>query len=351
MTKLDKKHVQKILIIKLRGIGDVILSTIVIRNLLKDFPSSEVHYLTEPPSHIILNEIPQIIKVHIFNRHGIFNRLKLFFNIRQEKYDLILDFFTSTSTALICLFSGARYKAGFPYRIRKIAYNLFGPFERDRFHAAVLHLEFLKLLGISYEKDYLQIYLNDNVKLFAKNIIHNIISNNNLLVGVSPSGGWNSKKCDPSKFAEISDEVHSIYKANILILWGPSDLDDAIQINKLMKSTSYLAPSTNILQMASLISECDILISNDSGPMHISTAIGTPVLSLHGPTNPLLQGPYGKKHECIRYEELNCIGCNLLECPRNHECFLELPMENILKKLEILLKKNGIIPQTYLQQN
>jgi len=98
--------------------------------------------------------------------------------------------------------------------------------------------------------------------------------------------------------------------------------------------------------MGALISGCNILIANDSGPMHISAAIGTPTLSINGPTNPRLQGPYGSKHEWIRLDELECIECNLLECPRNHECFKDLPDEKIIEKVDLLIKKNNILPLT-----
>ena len=84
------------------------------------------------------------------------------------------------------------------------------------------------------------------------------------------------------------------------------------------------------------------VIANDSGPMHISVALGKPTLALHGPTNPYLQGPLGEKHEWVRNEELDCIECNLLECPRKHECFTELPVNDVLKKFESLIRKNSL---------
>ena len=94
--------------------------------------------------------------------------------------------------------------------------------------------------------------------------------------------------------------------------------------------------------MAALLEECDAVIANDSGPMHIAAAVGTPVLSLHGPTNPELQGPFGERHEYLRREELECIGCNLLECDRNHECFLGLSADVVADRFESLIKKNDL---------
>ncbi|MGD8779911.1 MAG: glycosyltransferase family 9 protein [Ignavibacteria bacterium] len=337
-----KHEVKKILIIKLRGIGDVVLSTIVLDNLKKDFPSAQIDFLTEKPSNIFLSTLPQIDNVILFNKGNLISRAKQILEIRKKRYDLILDFYTNPATALLTRLSGAKYKAGFPYGSRKSAYNIWGPEERDKYHAAQLHLEFLKKNGLSHSAKSLYFYLEEIDNSFLFNELSEIISKNKLLIGISPSGGWKSKKCDPEKFAEIADAVVEKYDAQFLILWGPGDYDEAVKIRKLMKSEPALAPKTDIIGMGACIEYCDILIANDSGPMHISTALGTPVLSLHGPTDPNLQGPYGDKHEWIHKDDLDCIVCNLLECPKNHECFLELDINEILDKVESLLKKNNI---------
>lgn len=342
MPTIEKKAVRKILLIKLRGIGDVILSTIVVENLLLDFPDAEIHYLTEKPSNFALQENPQIKKIHLFDRKSTWRQFTVLTKIRKEKYDLVFDFFSNSMTAMITYCSGALYRVGFPYKGRKFAYNIYGPPERDKYHQADLHLEALEMAGLSHSYSNLLFALNTSDYSVITNELDYVVSSYRLLIGISPSGGWESKKCDPIKLAEIADSVNEKYNANIIILWGPGDIEHADNIRKFMKSKSILAPPTDIRQMAALISKCSALIANDSGPMHISTAVGTPVLSLHGPTDPKLQGPYGDKHEWINKDDLDCIICNKLECPRNHECFLELPIEKIMTKFELLLRKNNL---------
>lgn len=343
MLPIEKEQIKKILIIKLRGIGDVILSTVILDNLKKDFPSTQIDILTEKPSKNALEELRQIDNIILFERRSTLKRIYQIFEIRSKKYDLVMDIFSNPSTALITRFSGARYRAGFPYDGRKYAYNIFGPKERDKFHAAQLHIEFLREIGLTCETNNLYFGLAEKDKLFVNKYIANNNLSDKLLVGISPSGGWASKKCDPVKFAEIADYIAEKYDAQILILWGPGDKDDADKINELMEHESKCAPDTDIKTMAAFLEACDFVIANDSGPMHICTAVGTPVLSLHGPTNPRLQGPYGNKHEWIRLDELDCIECNLLDCPKNHECFLDLPIERIMQKIDSLIKKNKIL--------
>ena len=107
MTKLNKEKINKILIIKLRGIGDVVLSTIVIDNLRKDFPDAQIDYLVEKPSEPGLLGLKNINRVLLFERHDFWKKGSLIFQIRKAKYDLIFDFFTNPSTALITFLSGA----------------------------------------------------------------------------------------------------------------------------------------------------------------------------------------------------------------------------------------------------
>ncbi|HEX2962381.1 MAG TPA: glycosyltransferase family 9 protein [Ignavibacteriales bacterium] len=337
--KIDKSKVKKILCIKLRGIGDVILSTVVLDNLKKEFPEAQIDYLTEAPSKAALEGLPFLNEVLILDRK---KGLSAILDVRRKKYDLVLDFYTNPRTALITFLSGSRYRAGFPYKGRSYAYNLLGPAERDKFHAADLHLQFLKDLDLSSELRDLHFSLGNGDLEFADNFFKTNFKSNDFVVGLSPSGGWPSKKCDPVKFAEIGDEIARRLSAKILIIWGPGDKIEAFRTKELMKTEVVMAPPTDIRQMGSLMKKCRMLIANDSGPMHMATALKVPVLSLHGPTNPRLQGPYGERHEWIRLESLSCIGCNLLECPRHHECFLELPVENVMKKVMSIVEKNKL---------
>ncbi|MEW6194784.1 MAG: glycosyltransferase family 9 protein [Bacteroidota bacterium] len=341
MISIPKEEIKKILIIKLRGIGDVVLSTIVLNNLKTDFPDSTIDYLTDPPSKAGLEGLKYINQVITYPKKFV-DRIKLINQIRKQKYDLILDFYSNPTTAQITFLSGAKYRCGFPYRGRRYAYNIFGPSERGRFHAATLHLEFLKSIGLSDDKQNLHFYTSEGDNIFADNWLEKNLPADTSFFGISPSGGWQSKKCDPDILANFGNEITKKYPIKALILWGPGDYDDAIEIKKILGNSAFIAPSTTIRQMAAFISKCKFVIANDSGPMHISTAVGIPTLSIHGPTDPTLQGPFGDKHEWINLAELDCIVCNLLTCPKMHECFRDLPINRVIEKVDKLITKNKL---------
>ncbi len=339
---LDIKKIERILIIKLRGIGDVVLTTIVLDNLREVFPDSQIDFLTDNPSVPLLKPLKQIDNVIGFNRKNIFKRLLLFPLIRKTQYDLVLDFFSNPASAQLTYFSKAKYRVGFPYKGRTYAYNYFGPAERGKYHSADLNLELLKNIDLPYNNKTLYVGLEDKHIKFANNYFYSNFNKKDFVVGIIPGGGWQSKKCDPIKFAEIADEIILKYNVKVLLLWGPGDKVEADEIIRFMKNKSIIAPPTTINQMAAIIQKCKIIIANDSGPMHISAALNTPTLAIHGPTNPKLQGPYGDKHEWVRYDELDCIECNLLECPKQHQCFIDLPLSRIIGKIDKIIEKNNL---------
>ncbi len=138
MEITDKNKIRKVLVIKIRGIGDVILSTVLIDNLVKDFPNATIDYLTEKPGSIVVKNLKEIKRTIIFENVSLIKRLKQIFTIRKQKYDLVIDSFSNPSSAIITFFSKAKYRLGFPYRGRTYAYNIYGPKDRDKSHSARL---------------------------------------------------------------------------------------------------------------------------------------------------------------------------------------------------------------------
>ena len=123
---------------------------------------------------------------------------------------------------------------------------------------------------------------------------------------------------------------------SILILWGPGDEKDIGQIKTKLKKQVTIAPETDINDMAALIGKCDMVIANDSGPMHIAAALNVPTIGLFGPTEPKKHGPYSENSAYIIKDDLDCIMCNKLECPFDHECMKELSVKEVLTKVETL---------------
>lgn len=335
------ENIKKILIIKPRGIGDVVLSTILFKNIKNAFPDSQLDYLTERVSSHLLKNIELLDNVLIFYNSSLSNKLKTISLVYKNKYDLVIDLYGNPFTAQITYFSFAKYRLGYPLRGRKYAYNLFGPEERNNYHSAEINLNILKALDIPISNYEINIPLPIEMLNYAEEYFK--IFNKKFIIGICPTGGWESKRIKPSIFVKLIKQLEIKYDAEFLLLWGPGDENDVQEIFKSCNNNVKLAPKTNILELSGLINRCALVIANDSGPMHISAALGVPTLAIHGPTNPKLQGPYGQKHSYIRKEDLHCIGCDLLVCKYKQECFNELSIEDIINEVNLLIIKNKII--------
>lgn len=333
---IRQAHIKRILIIKLKGTGDVILSTVMIKNIAEAFPNAELHYLTERPSIPILEAIPEITKVIPYLPQKKSGGIQAIARVVRNRYDLVIDAYSNPRTALITFLSSAKYRLGFPYRGRKYAYNFFGPSQRTKYHAAELHLQLIGALKIPIDYRDLYLVLPKEDILFAEHFIDQFPAGD--FIGLCPGGGWASKKCDPEVFAQIGDALVERFGYRIMIHWGKGDAEEARKIESLMNHKPIMAPETTFLQMGAIMKKMRLLVSNDSGPMHLAAALGVKVLGLFGPTDPTLQGPFGDGNATIRNDALDCIGCNLLVCPKNHECFKQLSVENICNIADTLLK-------------
>ncbi len=330
------KNIKKILCIKPRGIGDIVLSTIILDDLRKNFPLAEIHYLTETFAKDALANNPLVAKVHTMEKTEFV--LKVAARLRKEKYDLIIDLWSNPRSAQITFLTHAKYRVGFSYRGRKYAYNILGTSEKGEHHSAEHNLEMLKALGIEITSKRIHFYTNREDDNWAKQFIKTNLPTGKKIIGIIPSGGWPSKRCDATKWVEICTAIKQKYDAVFLILWGPGDESDADYIKNKLGEDAILIPEVKIGKLSAFIKICDLVVANDSGPMHISAALGVPTLGIFGPTNPKAHGPYSPNSDYVIKEDLHCIICNKLECPYNHECMTQLSVDEVLRKVANLGK-------------
>lgn len=332
---IDPSEIKKILCIKPRGIGDIVLSTIILENLTTHFPSAKIHYLTEEFAQDAVKNNLLVDKVLSMKKSEfVFSVAK---RLRKEKYDLILDLWSNPRSAQITFLAFAKYRVGFAYRGRKYAYNILCDSGRGNYHSAEHNLELLKTIFVPIISKNILFNLNDDEIKFAQEYFNQNSLKQSNTIGIVPSGGWESKRCDAVKWIEICENILKQKEFNFLILWGPGDEKDATFIKSKLGERCLLAPETNVRELASLISKCKVIIANDSGPMHIAAALGIPTLGIFGPTDPQKHGPYNGNSDYVIKSDLHCIICNKLVCPYNHECMLELDANEVVNKVMKLL--------------
>jgi predicted lipopolysaccharide heptosyltransferase III len=333
---------KKILVMRLRGLGDVILATPVIENLHRAFPQAQIDFLTERPSAGILQNHPALNEVLILDRSRWQKRplleqmranLGFIRTVRARRYDLVIDLFGNPRTAILTYLSGAPVRVGFRFRGRRLAYNHVVEPRGDRLHAVEFNLDILRALAVPIQSTKLHIEVNEA----AAAVIEDFWRAQNLglyprVIAFNAFGGWYTKRWPLASFAALGDRLQRELSAKVILLWGPGEWQEVNEITQMMQTEAVLAPPTDLLQLAALLGRVQLLIANDSGPMHLAAALNTPVVGIFGPTRPHLQGPWGEGHKIVVHENLPCLGCNGLTCRiKTHDCMQNLSVEKVFR--------------------
>jgi len=339
---IDKNRVKKILVIKLRAIGDVLLSTVVLENLRSAFPHAVIDFLVEKPGREVIEGNPAADSAIVFDNKKE-KGLELILRVRRYRYDLVIDLFGNPRSAIVTLFSGAKYRVGYRFKWRQYCYNIVAEPRGAEVHNTEFNLDALRAAGVPVITRSIRFPLTKEAESFADSFIGENHLAGRFLVALNPGGGWYTKRWRIRHFARFGDEIAGKYKAVPLIIWGPGEEGVALELQKMMKAKSYLIPPCGLKGLAAILGKCSALVTNDSGPMHIAAAVGTPVAAIFGPTNPMLQGPVGEGHEIVRKEDLSCLGCNYTKCPIGNPCMEELCAEDLLAAFARLIEKNNIL--------
>jgi lipopolysaccharide heptosyltransferase II len=337
--KFDKSKIGKILVIKPAAIGDVLLSTPVVENLGNNFPDAQIFFLTQKYCKEVLTGNPFITRVLTYDL-SMDSGWFIIKNIRKQKYDLIIDLFGNPRTALITFLSGAKYKVGFKFRYRAYAYNIKLNSRGGEVHNIEFNLDCLRALGLEVKVNTPKFYINHVHSEFAERFFTENGLGNKTVIGINPCGTWPAKVWYLEKFAELIKKYNNDFR--FLIFWGYDE--ERIQAQRLKAMTGdnvLLVPHVDLRYVGGLIKKCKVFLTNDTGPMHMASALGVNVAAIFGPTNPRLQGPSNNNSVVIRNEKLTCLGCNLTrleDCPYQHKCMAELDVEYVYQNLQKFLK-------------
>ncbi len=334
--------VKKILVIKLRAIGDVLLSTVVLKNLHRYFPGAQLDVLTEPPGKEVVEGNSVVHEILVYDpRHG--NGARLIADVRRRHYDLVIDLFGNPRSALVTLLSRATYRVGYRFGWRVYCYNIIVEPRGGDVHNTGFNLDALRHIVIPVREELPEFPLGAADQAFAGDFFMRERLSGKRVVALNPGGGWPAKRWPEASYAKLGARIAAEDGASIIILWGPGEEDRAKRIAASISAPSVLIPPTTLKQLGAILKKCDMLVTNDSGSMHIAAALGTPVVAIFGPTNPELQGPVGAPHVVVQHQRLLCLGCNFTSCPIDNPCMEELRPDDVYaayKKLSLTVHKS-----------
>ena len=337
-----------ILIVKLSAIGDVIHTLPSLAALRRLYPDAHITWVIEEDSSDIIEGHPCLDRVIISRRKKWLRSLKRLHDVRKtidemasfvatlrdRKYDLVVDFHGLMKSSLVVLLSGGRRKLGYDSMQELSGLFLGEKIHEDmNKHAVDRYLDLPRHLGANVEKPEFAIHIGEENRNRVDNLLKESgISMEDSFVSVNPVAFWDTKLWENDKFARLCDRITEELEMKI-VFTGGHNRKTVEHIQSLMNSPSVdLAGRTTLRDLAYLYKLSDIIITTDSGPMHVSAAVGTPTVALFGPTDPARTGPYGKGHTVIR-KNLPCSPCFLKKC-ETKKCMKEISVEDVFQAVK-----------------
>jgi heptosyltransferase II len=348
---LRKYKINNILAISTTGIGNLVLYTPVLKALRRDFPESNITLLvgTRTAADLLVGSkvIDEIMVYHKDKRHPryLWGFLK---SIRKCRFDLVVTSFLDQSfkIALLSKLSGAAYRAGFDHALYGRLYSHRVAVSEPK-HEIEYNLDLLRSLGIkirrAQEKQPFVYTTAMDEELANDFFLKSHFSRKDILVGVHPGSGLVSgtaKRWPKEKYAKLCDQLMDIPRVKVIIFGGPEERYAAEEMARFMRKQPVIAAGEMSIKTTScLIKRCQLFIANDSGLMHIATAVKTPVIAIFGPTLWWKNYPWGKNNLVIR-KNLSCAPCYNyapIKCD-DIICLNKITVEEVLEKARQVLR-------------
>ena len=373
--QLSTREFQRILLIKLSALGDVLHTIPVLHKLSRRYPTARIDWLTTPPFAELLRHQAAISNVIEFPRHEwstpwrwspYANGARLAAALRSNYYDLVIDMQGQFRSALLTLATGASVRIGFDRPRREVwtassrilpasARNHAWQGAREGSWLAYTHRIQVPTLDVHAVDRYLSIgstlgfdsgpadfsfVLPDVASTRVEALLARHGAGARLVV-IAPGSIWETKRWRIAGFAEVAR--HFMQQDFAVVLTG-SERERAVceAVAAAAAGVLNLAGETTLSELGALIKRSILCLSNDSGPMHLAVALGRPVVSIFGPTDPLWVGPYRHPDAVLR-ANLPCSPCYLRvlsRCPHDHACMQEVSAAVVIDRMENLVARH-----------
>lgn len=309
---VDLARVKKILAVRQDDrIGNLILTTPFLCGLRKFFPHARIFYLASKKFYTLLYDSNLVDEILIAERrkyiYNPFTLLLFILKIRKKNFDLAFDLSDenefSMNNSFITYLSKARYRIGHKKKDSDLFLNIEVPKPEKPRHAIDMHLDLLRFLV----GDFTSFDLNLNVSEENQNTIDKYlesksVSKSDFLAGIN-IGGRGEKRWKPSNFESVANWLIQELNSKVIFIHGPEEKSLIERLRRSNKDGFLIADIFPLNLLPALLKRCDLLISGDSGVMHLSVSVGTPTLAIFLDSDPKKYGPRGEKHQILIAEE------------------------------------------------
>ena len=327
-----------ILIIKPGAIGDLLQMTPVIRTLKAKYPEAAVSFLVGSSQTAgLFKHHADVHETIVYDKKGEQRSfpalMDLWKRLRRNNYDLIINFQRSTMKTWFLA------SAAFPCRV--LVYH---KTKNRTVHAVVNYLETLAPLGINATDLRLELTPGAGDRAFATQLLSSQKNSTGPLIALNPGASHQVNRWSAGHFAALADMLTQKLDARVIIVGGPEDVRLAEEIAaKAGSKPLLLAGKAGLLELGAVLEQCAMLVSGDTGPLHLATAVGIPVVALFGAADPARTGPIGDGHIVIQAEKVSCVPCRSRTCsnPRYLECMEKISAESVFEAVSTLVTKGN----------
>ena len=353
-NNLISKNIRSILLIQLGDIGDVVWATPTFRAVKEAYPRANVSVLLRPDFGLLLAADPHIYKIFEVKRYRgnlikkIDGQIRFFCSLRRERFDLAVDFRSDDRGAFMAFLSGAPVKAALFYpgalwRNRMFTHIIMPSVFKERtFGAAEQSLRIVRDFGIDTKDTIPKLWVSETAKERAEKLLKvNGVMNVDRWITLNPFSRWQYKEWENDKWVQIVDWLWEEYRMPTIIVGAPEEKEKSMHIANACKGTIFnLSGKTTLDELAGVLRRSSLHVGVDSAAPHIAAALGTPTITIYGPTDWRDWAPQGKIHSVVTPDR-DCAPCYQKGCNGSgkSKCLEELTVDKVKRVIQVFLEQ------------
>ncbi len=303
------------------------------------FPQAEIVIVANPAVAELFRHHPYCDRVLVFDKkgthRGLPGLLRFASELRREAFDLAILLQNAIEAALLAALAGIPRRAGYRTDGRRLLLTDGVPVgaEERCLHHTDYYLRMLRNLGVEGGDGRLRLECTGDELTWARQVL-----GPGSCLAVNPGAAYGSaKRWFPERFAAVADTLAQEHGLKVVLTGGPGEGEIGRDIAAAMRSPVLnLIGRTSVRQLMAVLSLCRLVVTNDSGPMHVAAAFGVPIVAVFGPTDHTTTSPLGGDVRIVR-REIDCAPCLLRQCPTDHRCMEAVTVDDVLSAARDLL--------------
>jgi lipopolysaccharide heptosyltransferase II len=327
----------KILIFEPNWVGDVIFTTPSFKAIKEKISPCFIGVIVPKRCSELLKYHPFVDEIIEFNEReedrSLKSKISLIKKLKSKKYDMVILFHRSFTRTLLCFLGGIKERIGYAFKKRAfLLTKKIPPLDKDSLHKQDYYLKILEAIGIKIKDKNCQVYISEKEKKWAEKIIKEVISKKKYLIGLNLITNWKPKNWPLSYFKELINILKEELKEVKFFLTSKNKINCEEFFKEHKDYIVNLTGKTTLLQLCALYEKMDLIISADSGPLHLAGALNKKYIGIYGPTNPYLTEPRSKAKGKIIFKNDFCTTpCYIKKCPKDFLCIKIITPEEVSK--------------------